>query len=129
MKNVLTIFMLVIVAVVISTSGCTIDPADDQQYGEVDHSINHNGPEAENIVIEHVKARMAELSSTLSFQVDRSWITDSHLDHDSSYTFNIHAPGVGAMVPDFEVYLDYKTRNISDNLPSDWAAQSKSYTE
>ena len=140
MKKIVIIMVLVIIIGVLSTSGCVgewvdtilkgqnfVDPQKNNQNvnseGEVDHHLTYE--RAEEIVIDHVKARIAELSSTLSSSVDKSWIEESTLNG-SIYTYRIHAPGVGAGVPDFEVYVNLKNGDVSDNLPSNWAAQTQS---
>lgn len=120
MKKILIIFTLLISVGVISTSGCGLTPATPKE--------NITDDQAEKIALAHVKARMAELSTTLSGQVDKSWFGTTQWDG-RSYIFPVHPPGVGSMAPDFEVYVDIYKGNVSDSLPANWVSTTKSYVE
>ncbi|MBI5681180.1 MAG: hypothetical protein HZC47_09820 [Methanobacterium sp.] len=125
MKKIAILFVIVMVLGVLSTSGC-IEADKMNTIYPIFKDSNITAEYAEDIAYTHVRHRIAEANSqTLTNQIRRSWLSKPVLNG-NIYTISVHVPGVGAMVPDFDVYIDKYNGNVTDNLPSNWAATAKS---
>jgi hypothetical protein len=137
MKKIVIIMVLVIIVGVLSTSGCVGEWVDTILKGqnfvypqknnqnEQTNSTKISLEDAKKLALAHVKKRMAEGSAELSNQVDERWLQDPKISREE-FSFPVHAPGVGAHVPDFYVYVDVKTGEVDDNLSKFWVQDTKS---